>query len=305
MGGTRLAIAGAVMLTAACHAGHPEETHAGFAPASVQLMANRLLWQTQAERRSMWWIGYAEQIEIRTCMSSLGLDYRVVDPGPFPLDSWLSADALARVAPTGYGLFESATASSQLPTVPETPPDVRALEGDGARFHFVTSGGLVVTGPSDGCLARARGQLFGSPKNAAYVSIETQQLVRDLDRELKNNAQLATATKRWADCISKKGARSSTPQELLQMLGQKYSQSKFPQELHSQEVKLAGLDTVCDRSSDYRETLLAARDEALSRSARDVLTRLKSLYSLYTSAALRACTLVTRTQGARHCASPW
>ncbi|MFI5841548.1 hypothetical protein ACIA8K_17760 [Catenuloplanes sp. NPDC051500] len=196
----------------------------------------------------------------------------------------------------GYRLRSSADSEDTSPTAAylrSLPPGRQeqfhtALLGpDADRAAITLRGGTEYSFPGSGCVADARGRIFGDPMQAARIDHLAQDYHNNGYLEAVKDPAYQRALSGWAGCMAAKGHPYASPQKAKESLAAEYGPDAPPTASpHEIEVALADADCAAQaRVGETVEGLLRTYAEHLDATG---IAELNALAVLRQDAARRA-----------------
>jgi hypothetical protein len=219
-----------------------------------------LLTRTSSYSEQQHTLRIAEDALIDECMAAKGFRYladRYDSTSGTGAQSSLDLEERRR---DGFGLFRAHSGDTAAPKreisaaeqyVRRLSPErraaySRAMMGAGdARQTIGLPGGSTVSFPADGCLADARGRLFGDVLTWARVANVPETLDNRIAEQIGTDPAYVEALKAWRTCMRDRGYEYEEPVDSYRDLKERYQKEGSSQRLRAEEVAVAVADAEC------------------------------------------------------------
>lgn len=254
--------------------------------ASQRAAATALLTSDVASLRQRWYLFSAEQLLDALCMHRLGLRYLITSPGPEPITSTITEDAVGSGHPATYGV-------TPIPAGYRPPEDryvyslpgpvraryVTALEGPArARGTLRLPDGQAGTYPTGGCVAAARRELYGSVRAALADPLVPQAMTRLFGVFLSSYHPYLAALHAWHQCMTAAGWHFATPQAAIESIQTLALRGVSRAELARRQAAVASADVTCNARTGLRTRTSEARTTFVAQQPRQLLQELQGIY---------------------------
>ncbi|MFF4489897.1 hypothetical protein ACFY0F_25920 [Streptomyces sp. NPDC001544] len=227
-----------------------------------------------------------EERAVAACMTSRGQSYttqprtasaRSEETNPYGL---LTPE---RAAQDGYGIVGEYLYRQSSPPPPEEPRKTawrQALTGTPAhRVRLRLPDGVSLEYSTDGCVARARAELYGADWNT--VAPVTMGLANRVIGSVEADPGYRAAVRHWSSCMTKAGHPATDLQAPRRAIDSRLQKAAADAEtLHAlgrDEIRLAGADAGCQLetglSEAVRDVQQAAEEHLLTASDRRTVAR--------------------------------
>lgn len=235
-------------------------------------------------------VRHAEQLLVKECMEAAGFRYWIAYlPTADQLDGggYLVTD-VSWARRNGYG----SRFSDRIDEIQRTDPNARYANGlpehERARYSatldglssgsMVTArlpGGRTVQASDSGCLAEAKGRLYGDFETWFQVEKIAENLSMTYVGKVLKDSRFVRALETWSTCMTSRGYDVADPPGARELLT-RLTNGMTREESFAVEVELAVAEASCANATPLAETARAVRDEyhakELRRYGEDVAT---------------------------------
>ncbi|MBB4961611.1 hypothetical protein [Micromonospora polyrhachis] len=213
------------------------------------------------------------------CMRDRGFDYtplldrrgEVEPDNPYGLLDAATANT------DGYGIVPAVLRRRERPVATTGPqPDpayVTALNGsEQARHTLVLPGGEEVAVASDGCVAKARVDVYGSDWDRLYYTF--QSLSNTVIERAGTDPAVTAATADWSACVGRAGHPAAKPSDLRQAIESRAAQAADDAAIRAAaraELAVARVDATCQDRAGLRAAVAGAQASAERQLLTEVL----------------------------------
>lgn len=248
--------------------GDGEEVALSIAPAEAR-RATAGLYVGDARLR------FAEQSLIARCMQRRGLPYQVAAEGADAGLPTMSVNDVEKARNEGYGLRTELTRADEVTSLEDDRIDLprrqqqeyeRVLFGPPRAAQASTRSleGDVVSASTEGCIAQARTQLFGSVENFLTLSEFLGNSVRLVMYQARQESpEVQDAFGGWRDCMADAGYPDLDERNGGEALV-RVAYAEQPASAADLETEVAVTDAGCDREVGYSDVATTAENRALA-----------------------------------------
>lgn len=275
-------------VVAACSTSGAEPDIAGLDVATFREVVERE-WPNDAEMREIWFV---EEQLVADCMAARGLGYfpetefQDLTVGLKTLEhrrnystwGWDDATLARRI---GYGIEINREATKRLVeeadgyrsaqaefvaglSEEEVRPYEQALSGSGPLEVFADIEGSQLVSRSDGCLAQAQLQVYGSLAGFAHLVWVRSGLAAMAEQAMVQDEAYQQALDKWRGCVQVRGYDVLEPWDLSDLAFSDAEQSDSPEARFDVEVAAAVAEAECNLEVGLRQTGNTAYEAALA-----------------------------------------